>query len=320
MTLLNVQFQIDDSQLIPGPSAYVIALANGFIGSETEWLESLKAPQGTGGSSQAINIMDFGGTLTGDNTPALNASLAACVTQGKRVIEFPAGYFRFNSQPALINGIRIIGQGTTATYLVREYSGDFLRFGGGTLGAGALENVGILAGAGTTGGSGVLLTVTASDRPDWASLRNVKITADGTGGGTFSNGILLDGSQPVSPQGVRSVRISAVDVFACTQAAINVYNGVAIFMDNVGTYPAAGLTGDVYIGGGAAANLRSTLVCMNNMNIQGALHLLNCSKVTFSGHVIGFNGANTADKCYVTGTKDGGAVTNNTTNSHIALA
>ncbi len=46
---------------VVGKSAYEIALDNGFVGTEAEWLESLKGADGVGGE---------GGTVVGDGTPS----------------------------------------------------------------------------------------------------------------------------------------------------------------------------------------------------------------------------------------------------------
>jgi hypothetical protein len=196
MALINVQLQIDDEQLIPGPQGETGP--QGEIGPQGE-----QGPQGIPGTSGSgglgVSIMDFGGTLSGDNTPALNAALAHCVTNNKRIITFPEGFFGFSSQPNPINGIRIVGQGKTATYLVRNYSGNFLLFSGGTLGGGGLEDIGVLAGSGTSGGNAIHLVATPTETPDLSTFEKILVSSDG---GTFAFPFLLDGNLRTSPQGI----------------------------------------------------------------------------------------------------------------------
>lgn len=306
MALVNVQLQIDDEQLIPGPQGP--QGEQGIKGAQGP--QGIQGPAGSG-SSQSINIMDYGGTTSGDNTPALNAALAACVTLGKRSIEFPAGFFSFQSQPNLINGIKLIGQSKTGTYLVRDYSGNFLNFGGGFLADAGVKHMGVLAGAGTSGGYALHLPgQDGVGSADWATFEDIYLSSNG---GTFDVGLLLDGQLRTTPQGVRSVRIKDCDFFAATVSAIQVHNGVALFMDNVGTYPAGGTNGDVIVSSG------STIVCMENMNIQGNLIISNSQKVTFNGHLIGLNISANASKCFITGTKGGGTITQSSGSSYANL-
>jgi hypothetical protein len=52
-----------------GLSAYEVALANGFVGTEQEWLDSLVGPQGEPGSGEggsASNNIELGSGLTGE--------------------------------------------------------------------------------------------------------------------------------------------------------------------------------------------------------------------------------------------------------------
>jgi hypothetical protein len=291
MAQVPVLLSIDDEMLIPGPQ-----------GDE--------GPRGPSGIGDSLDIMEYGGTTTGDNTAALNEALADCVTLGKRMISFPAGMFGFSSQPSAIDGIRIVGQGKTATYLVRNYSGNFLKFGGGLLGGSGLEDLGVLAGSGTSGGYGIHLVGSSTETPDFSTFKSLLVSS---GGGTFAFPFLLDGSLRTSPQGVRNVRVSNSDFFAGTSGAAQIYNGVAVYMDAVGCYPAGGTSGTLYVQGG------STIICMTNMNVVGELNLQSLSRLTFSGHVSSFYGASSASQCFVIGTKSG-SVSNSMTNSYVNLA
>ena len=261
-----------------------------------QWLQSLIPPPSvSSGSSNAINIADFGLTTTGDNTPALHAALDACVAQGKRIIEFPCGTFGFDTAPRPINGIMLRGQGLTSTYLVRKYSGNFLNFGGGFLGGGGCSDMGVLAGAGTSGGYGIYCPgQTAVGSNDWGIFKHLYISS---AGGTWAVPFMIDGQLRSSPQGTRDLRILGVDCFAGTSAGMWIANGVGVTLDSVGTYPAGGTNGDLVIGSG------STVINMSNMNIQGTLNLSNCSKIAFTGHMNNFSAASTASGVFANGTR-----------------
>jgi hypothetical protein len=304
MALVDVKLFIDDSQLIPGPQG-----EQGAAGPQGDpGPQGIQGPSGSGG--MGVSIMDFGGTLTGDNTPALNAALAACASNNKRVIEFPSGFFSFLSPPNPINGIVLAGQNKTGTYLVRDYSGNFLNFSGGTLGGGGLEDLGVLAGAGTSGGYGIYYYGSSIDAPDYGTVRNLYVSSNG---GTFAVPLMIDGQERLSPQGVRNIRITDSDFFAGTSASIWIANGVGVYLDNIGAYPAGGSSGDVQVTSG------STLVSMTNMNIQGVLHIASSSRVTVSGHMTGLSISSNSSKCFVIGTKGGGAITQSSTSSYANL-
>jgi hypothetical protein len=343
MAFVNVQFEIDDQQLIPGPQGpqgipglqgtqgiqgdtgekgdtgdtgpqglqgeqgpdglqgiQGIQGAQGEQGIQgitgatgAQGPQGIQGPPGSG-SSSAINIMDCGGTTSGDNTTALNTALAACVTLGKRAIEFPCGQFSFSSQPNAINGIRLIGQGKTSTYLVRNYPGNFLKFAGGVLGGGGTRDISVLAASGTSGGYGIHQFGNTTETCDFATFENGLISGNG---GTFAVPLMIDGVARTSPQGVRDIRVRNFDVFAGTSAAIWIANGVGIYLESVGTYPAGGTNGDVVIGSG------STVINMSGMNIQGSLTMSSCSKICFQGHTISFVAASTASGVFVNGTR-----------------
>jgi hypothetical protein len=51
--LLSVPYALFSANGTPGPSAYQVAVANGFIGTEAQWLESLQGTNGTNGATGA---------------------------------------------------------------------------------------------------------------------------------------------------------------------------------------------------------------------------------------------------------------------------
>ena len=52
---------------LDGKSAYEIAVENGFVGTEEEWLESLVGPEGPAGSIGSAELSVIQGTLTNEN-------------------------------------------------------------------------------------------------------------------------------------------------------------------------------------------------------------------------------------------------------------
>ena len=75
---INVQMQNYGTRGIPGASAYEVAVQNGYVGTEEEWLASLVGPQGeqgpqgeTGATGPAgpANTLSIG-TVTKDDNPS----------------------------------------------------------------------------------------------------------------------------------------------------------------------------------------------------------------------------------------------------------
>lgn len=69
---------------VDGASAYEVAVANGFVGTETEWLASLQGADGTNGTATGIDTATLTGTMTlpvqAGYTYELLATAAATVT------------------------------------------------------------------------------------------------------------------------------------------------------------------------------------------------------------------------------------------------
>lgn len=56
----RVYGDLEGEQGDPGKSAYQIAVENGFVGTEAEWLASLQGPQGTPGSAPQAYVHEQG--------------------------------------------------------------------------------------------------------------------------------------------------------------------------------------------------------------------------------------------------------------------
>lgn len=59
---------------VQGLSAYQVALANGFVGTQAQWLASLIGPQGTQGPAGPSGIANVGVAQTWDPDPKVNIS------------------------------------------------------------------------------------------------------------------------------------------------------------------------------------------------------------------------------------------------------
>lgn len=160
-----------------------------------------------------------------DATPAFDASVAAaCASAENRTVKYPAGTFEFQTRPQPIPcALRIVGEGIGATYFIRRFSGGaFLQWVRGTdHSGGALRDLSIMAGGGTTGGIAVLISASADvsglvnsyNRHNFL-IENVIVGRDATGNSTYWDfGLYLDGSanpddNPNSPAaGIRGVYV-----------------------------------------------------------------------------------------------------------------
>lgn len=135
-----------------------------------------------------------------------------------RTIQYEAGVYHFLTPPDPFPcGVILIGQGKGATILERNYSGgDFLAWVGGQEGGGGLTQLAVYAGAGTSGGHGVLVQAQAAHAIGTIAgavvLRDVTIS----GAGTWDWPLRLDGSgrtDCASACGVRIVRLDNVHLF-----------------------------------------------------------------------------------------------------------
>lgn len=118
---LNIETRVIEAEIIfgrgsgtqgpkgdPGDSAYEIAVDNGFIGTESEWLASLKGLDGADGGGTVINGNDFTGSVSLSNKEGTyynDYSLSTSGTPTFSVAGSPATFgFAY---------VRIVSDGTT---------------------------------------------------------------------------------------------------------------------------------------------------------------------------------------------------------------
>jgi hypothetical protein len=285
MIQVPVYIDIPEEQLIPGPQ--------GIQGD----------PGADGINSSAWKYT----SVPGDNKAAFQAFIADAVAAGVKSVSIGAEWIEFHSKPDIPAGMRITGENSSESALVRCYSGDFIQFSSGF--NGGLHKLAIYAASGTSGGAGLLLRATASLSPDYSSFSDLVIT----GAGTWAWPLFIDGTQRASPQGVRDLDFRNINLFCGTLGALQIANGVGVTFTGLGAYPAGGSSGNVYIGSG------SNTVNLIAANVQGELNLVNLQKLVFSGHLISLNSAGSASKCHISGTHGGGAIVNNLSNSVVDL-
>lgn len=170
-----------------------------------------------------------------DATPAFDASVAAaCASTDNRTLKYPAGTFTFITAPQPIPcALRLAGEGIGATTFVRGYnSGAFLNWTRGTdQSGGALRDLTVMAGAGTTGGTAVIVTATPDSSGAVNSynrhsflIENVIVGRVATNA-SWAFGLYLDGSanpdgNPNSVPGIRGVYVDKSTFGSASTASI----------------------------------------------------------------------------------------------------
>lgn len=236
-----------------------------------------------------INILDLGADGSGnsafDNTPILNAAIAAAVASKSRAIYIPSGSYYFNTLPSNITGsIRIYGDDVTSTVLFRNftainnYDGLFnVRDGAGAC---VFENMTLADSATASGGCLLSFYKAVADNTlagDYSKVVNCNFTTFGTN--THFAAIFIDGEKKTPLLGIRNILISGCSVFGGTTASI--YCRVVAGLDVIGTatFTAGGTTGIILITG--TAPKKST-----NLNFVGysfdGFNLTYCQLVNIS--------------------------------------
>jgi hypothetical protein len=197
-----------------------------------------------------ITLQDFGGASDGstDNTPALNAALAAIAagTVPTRTIFLPRGAYYFNSRPNdITTSVQLVGENKGATVLYRNFNGatnaDGLfnfRAGGGSS---RVENLGIIGASGTTGGCLISLVASSTSAPDFSHFQTLYLTSAGN---THAYTVYMDGTARTgAPIGVRDTFWADCSIFGGTLGSIYHAGCVATHFSECDTFPAGGVSG-----------------------------------------------------------------------------
>lgn len=198
-------------------------------------------------SCHAHDMTAFGGKCDNatDNTPALNAAIAAAVASSTdKTIHVPAGDCRFASPPApLSGGVALVGQGKATTVLRRAYSGDFLKITGNGV---RVANLTVYADAGTSGGVGVQMVADNTQAGGNHLIENVWVT----GMGTWAVPLGAWGAERTTgPAGIRAVTLRDVSLFNATSWGAVLWGCVSCEWFGGGVYQGYGTTQAIVVGG-----------------------------------------------------------------------
>lgn len=196
-------------------------------------------------------LEDYGGAGDGttDNTPALNAIIAA----GVRTVRLGAGkVYRFSSAVSTITyGLRLIGSGKSTTVLdFYQTTGQCLYYTGTTDAGGHLEGFTLRNRGASTLTAGIYLQAQAGGgSPDFCVLRDINITG-ATASDLFSYGVLIDGNaRTTGIIGIRDICVDNVSIFNTTAMSFEVRHGkdvslkVSCFATGTGGVNAGQITG-----------------------------------------------------------------------------
>lgn len=221
-----------------GDSAYQVAINNGFIGTEQEWLDSLKGPSGNGGGD-CINALDYGfvkNDANFDNSIILNQFIADTTLQSNQLC-FPQGDYAFKTQTDEIDRrINIKGVGVGGTRLQRYYVGPLLHATSTVI----IENMTIHVLGGNNGSFGVHLKGLGASA---SVLRNLYITS--TDGSTYQAAVYIDGENQTL--GIRGVYMEQIEAFASTSHNIWLQNVKGLVANGIQTYLAGGTVQHIII-------------------------------------------------------------------------
>jgi len=277
-------------------------------------------------SSRVINIRDYASLVVGGNwTPAFNAALAAAATSGTRTIYFPYivtdnnGNYNFNAKPnAMGRGITLVGE-NPRQFLVRNYTPTgtdgtadraFLTWDGSDYNGtdpnqnkgGGMVNLGIGAGNATSTGTAIYIGgADINRRPGYMVFQNVVVSIPVGSNGTWSFGLQVKGANITTSgsQGMRDLTFIAMYIFRCTGDPMQITNGVHIHIHGLTVSDGGANNSDptVRVNGGGTTLSNSTQVVMNNLDIEGTLAFVDCSRVVAAGYVNRISSSLSATQC-----------------------
>lgn len=254
------------------------------------------------GQPMSVNYFGAKGDNSTSNTAAFNAAFAYAKSSGianylvpgaSLCLYVPRGTYQFATQPNNIDfQLCLLGE-STATTLIRNFSptgaNGLLNFVGGA-NSWRVENMGILAASGTTGGTLISVISTASASIGFCRLRNLQLSTKGTD--TYNNALYFDGTAFVGPPiGIRDCTFENLAVFGA--------NGNSVFLSGVenltwnggGVFAAGGTgtgTGRILING--SASVQSNAVNINVSTVLGGLSIFNTNNAIINSGQIGATG------------------------------
>jgi hypothetical protein len=291
----------------------------------------------------SLSILDFGGRGDGvvDNTPALNAAVAAAMPRSLTV-RFPCGTFRFVSRPDPIGtGIRLIGcgsVGSTPGYgssLIADYdetspeeaflvwNGSYSKAHAGCCAGtgGGVERISVFKGARKRGGTALKFSgIDDAHRAGYSTISDVLVGS--VGGGNWQHDLIIDGSCCRTPdtQGIRDTYINnfwAAQAVAPDQSVL-FRSAVQVFWHGGEIMPAgAGANSGITITGGDEVSEQSANIFISDVYIVGNLAVSYSRVVSFRGYVGGNATIQASARKVILAGLVGGRITNQSSTSAI---
>lgn len=262
-----------------------------------------------------IDLRDYG-TPGPDITAGFNQAVQDAISNGIRQVAIAPGTWNFSRPPANINsGVRIFGTTASECILAAQFSGsNFLTFDGIGGMSGGLNALQLAAGASMAPGNAITLIASATNSPDFTVFEDVIVTCDNADTGNWGTALYVDGTQRITPQGVRDVAIRNFTSFATRNYSANLQNIVGFDVDGFHAFPAGGACSDFYVGGGSDTNE------FDGMNVLGTLIINNSQNGKFDGKINALSTASSGSHWRITGLSQGGPITSsNLTNSFVQL-
>lgn len=262
-----------------------------------------------------IDLRDYG-TPGPDIVAGFNKALADAISNNLREIYVAPGTWNFASPPANINsGIRVFGSTASECILSAQFnSSNFLTFDGIGGMSGGLNALQLATGSSMNPGNAITLIASATNSPDFTVFEDVIVTCDNADTGTWGTALSVDGTQRITPQGVRDVAIRNFTSFATRAYSANLQNIVGFDVDGFHAFPAGGTAADFYIGGGSDTNE------FDAMNVLGTLIINNSQNGKFDGKINALSTASSGSHWRITGLSQSGPInSSNLTNSFVQL-
>jgi len=288
-----------------------------------------------------LSVETFG--AVGDGITDCSASVQAAINESKNgIIYFPEGEYLFKSPIICGKGVTLRGaaapgssinleQVKTTSFLVKDFSGDFITFNGSSVmgtvtgSGGGIEKLSILNKSGVSGSSNgraiVVTGINTTNRSTWVRICEIEVNKYSPSYADFEWGIDIDGSFVTGALGgVRDIFISKSRFVSDVGAAgsIRVFEAFNLFIDSVscnlskGKILISGSTASNQSSGVRVANSYGSLIHCdygNNVVVIGG-NFTNCTATSNAGPDIFYNSGKH-------GITDNNAIHQTVTNSRI---
>ena len=288
---------------------------SGSVQGVVSLITYLDARHGAGNWTQRTGVgqgTDIGPAL-GDALDDLRA------TYGRGSVVIPPGTWLMTAPPsaAQYSGNFIDGLGSQASKIVfNAAAGSPFSFSGaGGYTGGGVRGIGLLLEDGYPSSTAQMIRLAgdATYQPDQMEFRDLYMSA--LGNSYWYDGLYAFGNARTSPQGIRVMDFSNVQVFRCRNTGVYLSNVVQCAMRNIGVYAGQGTGNNFYITGGGAALSNSNQIHIDGLAVAGELNMTNCTRWHVSGSVGSVGAAasaNYGDLCVVKSGTFGGAFGANT--------